>query len=292
MKQKEEFDLTPELAGKLETLKKLVHHYQKIAIAFSGGVDSTLLLKIAHDELGDGALAITIQSPTVTEDDLKDVHSFYKESGVNYVIVKLNQLNSASFRHNSADRCYICKTIEFTSMAKEARKRGIHWIAAGINADDVHDYRPGLRALDEIGVVSPLKDAGMTKEDVRYLSKFYHLKTWDKPASSCLASRVQYGEKITEEKLKKISAAEHYLKSLHFRKLRVRYHQGNIARIEVAPEERHLFFDTDVLDTIADQFKKIGFNYTTLDLRGYRSGSMNETLDPRTKIQGTQLNHV
>lgn len=275
--------MTDERIEKLDRLKKLLHGYQKIAIAFSGGVDSTFLLKVAQEELGNGALALTIQSPTLTEDDLKDVTSFYEESGVNYILIPLNQLKTPSFSHNSPNRCYVCKTIEFTCMAEEAKKRGIKWVAAGINADDMRDYRPGLKALDEIGIVSPLKEAGMTKADIRFFSKRYHLKTWDKPASSCLASRVQYGELITEEKLNKISAAERVLKNLHFRKLRVRYHHGNIARIEVAPEERSIFFNSDIMDTVAEKFKEIGFSYTTLDLSGYRSGSLNEVLDEETK---------
>lgn len=275
--------MTDDRTGKLNKLKALLHHYEKIAVACSGGVDSTFLLKVACDELGDGALGLTVQSPTVTEDDLKDVQAFYRASGVPFAIVRLNQLDTPSFRHNSPTRCYVCKTIEFTSMAKEAQKRGFKWIAAGINADDAGDYRPGLRALDEIGVVSPLKEAGLSKSDIRYFSRQYHLKTWNKPASSCLASRIQYGEHITQEKLDKISAAEKVLKSYHLKHVRVRYHHGNIARIEVGPEERQFFFSTEVMDDVAEKFKKIGFSYTTLDLSGYRSGSMNEVLDEKIK---------
>ncbi|RYM05617.1 ATP-dependent sacrificial sulfur transferase LarE [Sporolactobacillus sp. THM7-7] len=279
-------------AAKLNHLKQRLHEYNRIAIAFSGGVDSTFLLKVAQEELKDGALALTIQSPTITEDDLKDVKAFYKEHAVHYSIIHLNQLDVPAFRHNSVNRCYFCKTIEFTSMAKEAKKHGIRWLAAGINLDDTDDFRPGMRALREIGVVSPLKEAGMTKEDIRYFSKLYHLKTWNKPASSCLASRVQYGEAITQEKLNKISAAEKVLKDLNIRKLRVRYHHGNIARIEVAPEERHLFFDTAVMDKISEKFRKIGFAYTTLDLQGYRRGSLNETLDEEIKSKVKMNGHV
>lgn len=273
-------------------MKTLLHGYKKIAIAFSGGVDSTFLLKVAQEELQDGALALTIQSPTVTEDDLKDVKSFLKNNTVNYKIIQMNQLERADFRHNSANRCYYCKAMEFSSMSKEAQKQGIHWLAAGINLDDKGDFRPGMRALKEIGVVSPLKEAGMTKEDIRFFSKMYHLPTWNKPASACLASRVQYGEHITEEKLKKISAAERVLKEMNIRNLRVRYHHGNIARIEVAPEERQIFFNTEVMDHVAEQFRKIGFAYTTLDLQGYRRGSLNETLDNKTKIKVRMSSHV
>ncbi|RYL95039.1 ATP-dependent sacrificial sulfur transferase LarE [Sporolactobacillus sp. THM7-4] len=272
-----------ESTSKLEKLKHILHGYKRIAIAFSGGVDSTFLLKVAQEELKDGALALTIQSPTITEDDLRDVKAFFKANTVNYSIIHLNQLDVPDFKHNPVNRCYYCKTIEFTSMAKEAKKHGIRWLAAGINLDDQGDYRPGMRALKEIGVVSPLKEAGMSKEDIRYYSKLYHLPTWNKPASSCLASRVEYGETITEEKLRKISAAEHVLKDLNIHKLRVRYHHGNIARIEVAPEERKVFFDTDIMDQIAKKFREIGFAYAALDLQGYRRGSLNETLD--TEIQ-------
>jgi len=284
--------MLPSQASKLDKLKTLLQEYKKIAIAFSGGVDSTFLLKVAQEELQDGALALTIQSPTVTEDDLKDVKSFLKNNTVNYKIIQMNQLERADFRHNSANRCYYCKAMEFSSMSKEAQKQGIHWLAAGINLDDKGDFRPGMRALKEIGVVSPLKEAGMTKEDIRFFSKMYHLPTWNKPASACLASRVQYGEHITEEKLKKISAAERVLKEMNIRNLRVRYHHGNIARIEVAPEERQIFFNTEVMDHVAEQFRKIGFAYTTLDLQGYRRGSLNETLDNKTKIKVRMSSHV
>lgn len=284
--------MLPSQASKLNKLKELLHDYKKIAIAFSGGVDSTFLLKVAHDELQDGALALTIQSPTVTEDDLKDVKAFFKNNTVNYKIIQMNQLEKADFRHNSANRCYYCKAMEFSSMAKEAKKQGIHWLAAGINLDDQSDFRPGMRALKEIGVVSPLKEAGMTKADIRFFSKMYQLPTWNKPASACLASRVQYGEHITEEKLRKISAAERVLKEMNINNLRVRYHHGNIARIEVAPEERSIFFDTAVMDHVAERFRKIGFAYTTLDLQGYRRGSLNETLDNKTKIKVKMSSHV
>ncbi len=277
---------------KLDKLKNILHHYQRIAIAFSGGVDSTFLLKVAQEELKEGALGLTIQSPTVTEDDLKDVKAFYQTNAVNYSIIHLNQLDIPEFRHNPMNRCYYCKMVEFTSMEKEAKKHGIHWLAAGINCDDQGDFRPGMRALQEIGVVSPLKEAGMTKADIRRYAKLYHLPTWNKPASSCLASRVAYGEVITEAKLRKISDAERVLKNLHIRKLRVRYHHGNIARIEVAPEERHVFFNTAIMDRVAEAFRKIGFAYTTLDLQGYRRGSLNETLDEKTKSKVTPSSHV
>ncbi|MFT8708777.1 MAG: ATP-dependent sacrificial sulfur transferase LarE [Sporolactobacillus sp.] len=273
---------------KLEKLKKILRRYGKVAIAFSGGVDSSFLLKVASEELGDGALALTIQSPTITDDDLQDVKAFFHNEQVNYQLITLNQLDHFDFRSNPVNRCYYCKQIEFTHMAEEAKKHGIHWIAAGINLDDQGDYRPGMRALKEIGVVSPLMEAGMTKDDIRFFSKCYHLPTWNKPASSCLASRVQYGESITETKLKKISAAEHVLKEIGLRNLRVRYHHGNIARIEVAPEERHIFFDTAVMDLVAARFRDIGFAFTTLDLQGYRRGSLNETLSPELKIKMTR----
>ncbi|MFT8318608.1 MAG: ATP-dependent sacrificial sulfur transferase LarE [Sporolactobacillus sp.] len=284
--------MLPSSSAKLEKLKQLLHGYGKIAIAFSGGVDSTFLLAVANEELGDGALALTIQSPTITDDDLRDVKAFYLKNTVNYKIIHLNQLDRPAFRHNPADRCYYCKQMEFTSMADEAKKQDIHWIAAGINLDDKGDYRPGMRALKEIGVVSPLKEAGMTKADIRYFSKLYHLPTWNKPASSCLASRVQYGEVITEDKLRKISAAEKFLKVMGIRNLRVRYHHGNIARIEVAPEERAFFFDAETMDTVAAEFRKIGFSYTALDLQGYRRGSLNETLDPETKQKVKMTSHA
>lgn len=275
------------LEAKLHRLQDQIRSYGRLAIAFSGGVDSTLLVKVAQDVLGEDALAMTVQSPTLTEDDLRDVKAFYAASGINYAIVALNQLDSEAFSANGADRCYICKNIEFSSMAEEAVRRGIHWLASGVNADDVRDYRPGMKALAELGVVNPLEDVGLTKAEIRTLSRRFHLHTWNKPASSCLASRVAYGERITTGRLDMIAAGERALKRLGVRTVRVRYHAGDIARIEVAPEERRLLFDEAVMDEVAAAFKRIGFKYAALELGGYRSGSLNAVLDDDTKSAAT-----
>lgn len=274
--------MEPLLSEKLARLQALLRSYQKIAVAFSGGVDSTLLVKVAQEALGGNALAVTVESPTMPPQDLADVRDFFTQNRITHTIIPLDQLETPSFRHNSSMRCYVCKSIEFTAIARAAKAYGITTLAAGINADDPSDYRPGLKALAEIGVVRPLQDAGLTKADIRALAKHYGLKSWDKPASSCLASRIPYGEQITREKLQRISAGEQVLRRLGLKNLRVRCHRGNIARIEVSPDERSLFFNTRIMDEIADAFHKIGFSYTALDLSGYRSGSLNETLDDET----------
>ncbi|MFT8390035.1 MAG: ATP-dependent sacrificial sulfur transferase LarE [Sporolactobacillus sp.] len=272
-----------QLLEKLMNLKALLRSYEKLAVAFSGGVDSTLLLRLASETLGDNALGLTIDSPTMTTEDLDDVRAFYTQHHIAYELIPLSQLDNAAFRHNSAMRCYICKSMEFSAMAEVARAHGITTLAAGINADDLGDYRPGIKALEEIGVVQPLQEAGLTKANIRELAKHYGLKSWNKPAGSCLASRVPYGEQITGEKLHKVSAAEQFLRDLGLKNLRVRCHSGNFARIEVAPEERSHFFNSSFMDKVATAFTKMGFTYTALDLNGYRSGSMNEMLDAETK---------
>ncbi|MFT8871897.1 MAG: ATP-dependent sacrificial sulfur transferase LarE [Sporolactobacillus sp.] len=268
---------------KFTRLQTIIRKYGRLAVAFSGGVDSTFLLKAASDVLGEDALALTIASPTTTVDDAADISSFCREHAIRCIRITLDPMENPSFRSNSPRRCYYCKAMEFGAMRKAAAAHGILRLASGINAEDADDYRPGLKALAELEVVSPLKEAGLTKSDIRELSKRMGLRTWNKPANSCLASRIPYGEAVTADKLKKISAGERLLHDLHFRHVRVRLHQDMIARIEVAPEERRRFLEPDLMDEITAGFQSIGFRYTTLDLRGYRTGSLNELLDAATK---------
>ncbi|WP_416828908.1 ATP-dependent sacrificial sulfur transferase LarE [Ectobacillus polymachus] len=264
---------------KLQQLKHIIKGYEKLAIAFSGGVDSTFLAKVAQEVLGDNAMVITVQAPTLKNEELDDIIDFHQETGMKHEIFQLNQFNIKEFRENVPLRCYFCKTGVFENILKTAKKYGIHTVADGTNMDDLKDYRPGLKALGELGIVSPLKDAGLTKNDIRYFSKQYGLKTWNKPSSGCLATRIPYGEEITQEKLDRIDAAEKVLAKLGLKQLRVRYHDNQMARIEVSPKDREKFFDMKLMDTISAQFRQIGFTYTTLDMSGYRSGSLNEVLN-------------
>ena len=248
-----------------------------MAVAFSGGVDSTFLLKVAHDVLGDNAIAVTARSSTYPEREFKEAVNFAAQNNIEHVVIVSEELEIEGFSENPVDRCYFCKRELFSKIAGIAKEKGIKFVADGSNVDDLGDYRPGLKAVAELGVVSPLREAGMTKEDIRALSKEMGLATWDKPAFACLSSRFPYGQKITKEKLEMVDKAEQYLLDLGFKQVRVRHH-GDVARIEVAAHERRKFFDEQLMDRISGEFKKIGFTYTALDLKGYRTGSMNETL--------------
>jgi uncharacterized protein len=262
---------------KLQKLQDNIRAMGTLAVAFSGGVDSTFLLRVAHDILGPKALAITATSSTYPERELNDAKTFAANIGAEHVVIRSEEMDIAGFAENPKDRCYYCKRELFTKIFAIARERGIGHVADGSNADDTGDYRPGLRAMRELGAASPLLDAGLTKQEIRLLSKDMGLPTWDKPSFACLSSRVPYGEKITPEKLSMIDHAETYLLGLGFRQVRVRHH-GDIARIEVGCDERARFFDEAVMDAVDKKMKEIGFAYAALDLKGYRTGSMNEVL--------------
>ncbi len=247
-----------------------------LAVAFSGGVDSSFLLKIAHDLLGKKLLAVIISSRTFPRRELQEAVDFVHALKINYQVIEADNLEIEGFTDNPNNRCYLCKRDLFTLVWKVAEENNISSVADGSNADDVRDYRPGMAALRELGVISPLLEVALSKADIRQLSKRMQLKTWDKPAAACLASRFAYGEKISREKLKMVELAEDYLLDLGFKQVRVRIHD-ELARIEVAPEERMTLFNEEKLDQINHKFKEIGFTYTSLDLAGYRTGSMNET---------------
>lgn len=248
-----------------------------LAVAFSGGVDSTFLLKVAADVLGDRALAVTARSSTYPERELREAEAFAKSLGARHVVIDSEELDIPGYSDNPVNRCYFCKRELFEKVRETARKNGIRYVADGSNQDDLGDYRPGMKAADELQVVSPLKAAGMTKDDIRLLSKELDLPTWNKPAFACLASRFPYGQKITREKLAMVDRAEQFLLDLGFRQVRVRHH-GDLARIEVDPDERGRFFSGDLMGKVYEGLKSIGFTYVTLDLKGYRTGSMNEAI--------------
>jgi len=272
-----------ELQNKLEILKRHIEESGSLAVAFSGGVDSTFLLKVAHDVLHDRVIAVTATSSTYPERELNEAKHFVREKGIRHIIIHSEEMDIEGFSNNPVNRCYLCKKELFSKIREVAGQNGILHIAEGSNIDDLGDYRPGMQAISELGILSPLKDAGMTKEDIRILSRQMNLPTCDKPAFACLSSRFPYGQKITHEKLAMVDQAEQYLLDLGFKQVRVRHH-GELARIEVAGSEREKFFNLELMEKIYQKFREIGFAYTALDLKGYRTGSMNEVIDKQQEL--------
>ena len=261
---------------KYEKLKEIIAKYDRVAVAFSGGVDSSLLLKAASDVLGNEAIAIRVRSEVVPEREEKIAADFCKANGIRCEIINFRNLDIPGFKENTSDRCYICKSVLFRQIKEKAKEFGIINVFEGSIVDDLGDYRPGMRAVEELGVKSPLKEAGFTKEDVRSVLRDMLLPVWSKPSFSCLATRFAYGEEITEEKLKMVDGAEQFLFEKGFNQCRVRVHGGGLARIEVNQDAfEKLMADRE---EIVDRLKSLGFTYITMDAMGYRSGSMNEVL--------------
>ena len=266
-----------ELHAKKQKLEEYLKELGSIAVAFSSGVDSTFLLKVAKDVLDDKAIAVTARSHSFPKRELDEATAFCEKEGIRQVVVDSEELSIEGFSSNPKNRCYLCKHELFTKIKEIASENGIEYVAEGSNIDDNGDYRPGLKAVEELGIKSPLRYAGLTKSDIRELSREIGLPTWDKPSFACLASRFVYGETIDEKKLGMVDRAEQLLLDLGFKQVRVRIH-GNIARIEVMPEEIAKLTEDSVRNKVYKTLKDIGFDYVTLDLAGYRTGSMNETL--------------
>lgn len=260
---------------KLDELKKNISDLKHIIIAFSGGVDSTFLLKVAHDVLGDNVIAVTARSASFPERELNEAMEFCRFEGIRHIIVDSEELNIDGFSHNPANRCYLCKHELFEKILAIAEQNNIKYVAEGSNMDDEGDYRPGLQAVTELHIKSPLREVGLNKEEIRAYSRQLGLRTWNKQSFACLSSRFPYGEEITVKKLGMVDRAEQFLLDLGFHQLRVRIH-GEIARIEVLPDEFEKVLSCR--ERITRAFKEYGFHYVTMDLQGYRTGSMNETL--------------
>ena len=269
-----------ELQDKLKQLRCHIEKMGSLAVAYSGGVDSTFLLKVAHDVLQSRVIAVTARSSTYPEREFKEAAEFARSAGIQHIVIESEELEIEGFTDNPPNRCYLCKHELFSKIKEVAGKHFTQFIAEGSNIDDLGDYRPGMQAIKELGIISPLKDAGLGKDTIRILSKQMGLPTWDKPAFACLASRFPYGVKITREKLAMVDRAEQYFLDLGFKQVRVRHH-GDTARIEVSRAELRKFFDLELMDNIYKQFKEIGFAYTSLDLNGYRTGSLNEVIDTK-----------
>jgi len=262
---------------KLGRLKKILLQMERVLVAYSGGVDSTFLLKVASDVLGDKVVAVTALSRTYPARELEEAHRVAGKFGVKHMIVKTHELRNEKFTSNPPNRCYYCKRALFSKMWNVATRHKLSYVLDGSNCDDVNDFRPGMRAGEELGVRSPLKEAGFTKDDVRMLSKQMNLPTWDKPAAACLASRFPYGDKITSTSLHQVEKAEEIIRRLGVRQVRVRHH-GNIARIEVSPADFQKLLKAPVSARIVKEIKGLGYEYVTLDMQGYRTGSMNDPL--------------
>lgn len=266
---------------KYEKLKEIIKNYGSVSVAFSGGVDSSFLLKVAHDVLGNGLLAITVDSPLQPERETGEAIAFCNSFGIRQKMISVDVFEIEGFEQNPTNRCYICKKNIFGRIIETSEMEGIDVIVEGSNTDDDNDYRPGMQAIRELGIKSPLREAGLSKQEIRSLSKELSLATWEKPSFACLATRFVYGDTITEEKLKMIDLAEQFLINLGFSQLRVRVHgeNGKQARIETLPQDFPILIEEDNRSKVYDYFREIGFENISLDLRGYKSGSMNEGIE-------------
>ncbi len=260
---------------KIDKLKMILKEMDSVIIAFSGGVDSSYLLKMAKDELDKNVIAVTAKLSTFPESEFREAKKIAGSLNCRYIIINYNQLEIKELGNNPKNRCYWCKQKLFSELVFIKNKYKFNFIADGTNYDDLNTFRPGIRALKELGIKSPLADAGLTKEEIRKYSKKLKLPTWNKPALSCLLSRLPYGERVSESKLKKIERAENFLHELGLKQIRLRYHYP-IARIEIGKEEIPLMLDYNIREKIIKRLKRIGFEYVCLDLEGYRSGSMDE----------------
>jgi uncharacterized protein len=268
--------------SRLERLKTRLRELNRVVIGFSGGIDSTFLLKVTVDTLGgENVWAVTGDSESLLPEELKSCRELVRDIGLaetHFIVAGTEELSNPDYRRNPADRCFYCKTELFGKLKEVAVRVGADCVVDGSNSDDLDDWRPGRRAAADLGVVSPLAESGFGKEDIRELSKELGLPNWDKPALACLSSRIPYGSEVTVEKLNRVARAERYLRSLGFTQLRVRHHD-RMARIELLKKEMRHLFGNGYLPEVTAELKSMGFVYVTVDLQGYRSGSMNEDLD-------------
>ncbi len=275
-------ELSASLAARRDRLLDLLRSYGSCAVAFSGGLDSTVLAQAAQLALGTRAVAVTGASASLAAGELDECRALARRIGIRHEVIETGELSIPEYLKNTPDRCYFCKTELFAEVAKLAARLGVAVVADGSNSDDRGEHRPGLRAAGERGVRSPLAECGLTKAELRQLAASWELPTWNKPATPCLSSRIAYGEPVTPERLAMIGAAEAFLRGEGFQPLRVRYHQGDMARIEVGPEGLAKFADAEFRRQVVGKLKSLGFRYVSLDLEGFRSGSLNAVLPPES----------
>ena len=275
------------MSDKQEELEKLLESYKRVAVAFSSGVDSTYLLKMARKVLGENVIAVTASSCSFPKRELEEAKTFCRENGIRHIVVESEELDIDGFRQNPKNRCYLCKHELFEKIRSIAKENGIETVVEASNTDDDGDYRPGLVAVKELGIESPLRHVGLSKKEIREYSKELGLPTWNKQSFACLSSRFVYGETISEEKLAMVDQAEQLLLDMGFHQLRVRIHD-KLARIEVQPSEFEKIMQEENRTKIFHKLKQYGFTYVTLDLQGYRTGSMNETLSAEERRRWKQ----
>ncbi len=265
-----------ELAAKRDQLLDLLRGFKSCAVAFSGGIDSTVVAKAAHVALGDQAVAVTGVSDSLAEGELSEAREIAQRIGIRHEVMETEEFSNPAYLRNAPDRCYHCKSELYTQLDGLAPRLGVAVVVNGANLDDLGDYRPGMTAAGEHAVRSPLLECGLNKQDVRALALHWELPTWDKPAAPCLSSRIAYGEEVTPERLAMVDKAEQFLREQGLRDLRVRYHRGDLARIEVPLASLEELCRADVRRSLAKRFKALGFRYITLDLEGFRSGNLND----------------
>ena len=267
--------MEPSLIEQRDRLIATLRGYGRLAVAYSGGIDSTVVAQAAHEALGDAAIAVTAVSDSLATGELEEAQDLARRIGIRHRVIRTEEFADPNYLRNNPDRCYFCKSELYGRLAGLLKELEVDTIASGANTDDLGDHRPGMRAASEHGVRHPLQECGLSKADVRALAKAWDLPTWDKPATPCLSSRIAYGEDVTTEKVRMIDQAEQWLRQRGLRLLRVRYHKGDMARIEVPLDELPRLTQPEVRDALVQNFRALGFKFITLDLEGFRSGSLN-----------------